>query len=184
MTHKNTLKADESCLLVVDIQAKLLAAMAESEAVLANTSRLLQGSDILGVPALFSEQYPAGLGPTHETLAAHIKGAGAVSKLSFSCAGSPDYLARFKNLSRPQAVICGIEAHVCVLQTALDLKAAGSEVFVVADAVSSRTSANHALALDRMRDEGCTLVSTEMVLFEWLGRAGTEAFKAISKLVR
>ncbi|MBT4769327.1 MAG: hydrolase [Rhodospirillaceae bacterium] len=178
------LNALESCLLVIDIQDKLLTAMDDAQGVLANTSILMRGAGRLDVPALVSEQYPKGLGPTNADLTALTPPGDVVEKLSFSCAGEPAYMTRLRGLGRRQLVITGIEAHVCVLQTALDLTAQGFKCFVVADAVSSRLARNRDLALTRMRDNGCQIVSTEMVLFEWLQAAGSDEFKELSKLVR
>lgn len=178
------LNPQESCLLVIDIQDKLLTAMDDQEGVLANTSILMRGASRLDVPILVSEQYPKGLGPTNGDLAALTSAGDVVEKLSFSCAGEPAYMARLRGLGRRQLVLTGIEAHVCVLQSAFDFASQGFKCFVAADAVSSRLRENRDLALARMRDNDCQIVSTEMVLFEWLKAAGTEEFRELSKLVR
>lgn len=175
---------DASCLLLIDVQDRLAPAMAERDAMEANAAVLLKAAARLGVPVLVSEQYPKGLGPTVPALAA-LAGPGAVAeKTAFSCLRDDGWRGRFNALGRGQAVICGIEAHVCVLQTALHLRAAGSEVFVVADAVASRATANRDLALARLRGAGVHVVSTEMAVFEWLGAAGTPEFKDVSALIK
>ena len=144
------LQRDKSCLIVIDIQEKLLPAMSEAGAVVANTERLLKAAGRLGVPALFSEQYPKGLGPTVVALAPYAAKAAPVSKTEFSCAIAPGFVERLRATGREQAVLTGIEAHVCVLQTALGLREMGFAVFVVADAISSRKAESAALALERM----------------------------------
>ena len=175
---------EKSSLLVVDVQGKLLAAMDGPQLLVANCAILLQGAARLAVPVLASEQYPKGLGPTVPELATLIPAGAVVEKTHFSCADVPAYLERLGRMGREQAIITGIEAHVCVLQTALGLAGRGYRCFVVADAVSARTPQNRAAALQRLRDEGINVVTTEMVLFEWLGRAGTPEFKELSALVK
>ena len=138
----------------------------------------------LGVPILASEQYPKGLGPTAAELKPLVPEGCTLEKIEFSCAANEPHVNRLRRLQRRQAVIAGIEAHVCVLQTALGLKSAGYDCFVVADAVGSRAPANLAAALARLRDSGIPVVTTEMVLFEWLGCAGTPEFKELSALIR
>lgn len=178
------IKADRSCLLVVDIQERLLPAMFSPKSVTENTGILLKAAEIMGIPVLASEQYPKGLGPTVPEIAAQLPEGSVVEKLHFSCLGDGGFCLRLGALARPQAVVVGMEAHVCVLQTVLDLRAQGVDVFVVADATSSRSPESHRLALERMRTAGAQVVSTEMVVFEWLAKAGTEQFRTISKLVK
>lgn len=174
----------KSCLLVIDVQEKLIGAMSAAAEVVANTGILLKAAERLGIPVLFSEQYPKGLGPTVAALAPYAAKTGAVTKTEFSCAAAPGYVERLRAAGREQLVLTGIEAHVCVLQTALGMKELGFPVFVVADAVSSRKPESAALALERMRAGGVTVVTAEMVLFEWLGRAGTPEFKELSALIK
>ena len=178
------LDRQRSCLLMVDVQDRLLSAMADRERLVANCAVLLKAAGRLGVPILLSEQYPKGLGPTAPALAQLVPEGPAVEKSEFSCAAAPGYAERLKATGRDQLVVAGIEAHVCVLQTALQFRELGYPVFVVADAVSSRKPESVALALARMRDAGVEAVTTEMVLFEWLGRAGTPEFKELSALIR
>lgn len=178
------LTREKSCLLVIDVQERLMTAMSEGARLRANGALLLKAAGKLGVPVLVSEQYPKGLGPTLPELANLAPEDSVVTKMEFSCTAAPGYLDRLKATGRGQPVLAGIEAHVCVLQTALGLRALGYPVFVVADAVASRRPESVALAIARMRDEGCSIVTTEMVVFEWLGRAGTPEFKELSALVK
>lgn len=178
---------DISCLLVVDIQEKLLPAMQDPMLVVRNTGILMQAAARLGVPVLVSEQYPQGLGPTVAELR-HLAPADSIlAKTAFSCADDPGLRQRLVDLGRPQVIVCGIEAHVCVLQTALGLSGGGPDRLspvVVGDATSSRANANREAALVRLRGDGVQIATTEMVLFEWLGRAGTPEFKELSRLIR
>jgi isochorismate hydrolase len=177
------IKAEKSSLLVVDIQEKLAPAMNGIDQVVGNASILMQAATRLSVPLLLSEQYPQGLGATLGRLA-DLSENQPVEKVSFSCMGDDNYVSRFKALGRSQAVIAGMEAHVCVLQTAMDLIEQDVQVFVVADATTSRTPDNHSMALHRLGQAGAGIVTTEMVVFEWLGKAGTDEFKELSKLIK
>jgi hypothetical protein len=144
---------------------------------------LLQGAKILGVPAFVTEQYPKGLGKTVPQLAELLDP--AAEKLLFSCAEVLDWgLATIQTDNRFQIVVAGIEAHVCVLQTVLDLLGSGFQVYVAADAVSSRDEFDRKIAFDRMSAGGATIVTTESVLFEWCERSGTPEFKQISQLIK
>lgn len=171
----------ESCLLVVDIQERLVPAIHEGDRVVDNAAWLMEIARELGVPTLVSEQYPRGLGPTVERLRDLAPEDGVVEKVHFSCAAAPECRRRLDGLRRRQVVITGIEAHVCVLQTAVGLAEADWSVFVVADAVSSRRAADAELGLARMRASGVEIVCREMVAFEWLHQAGTDQFREISK---
>jgi nicotinamidase-related amidase len=168
---------------MVDVQERLLPAVQEPQEVLRNGALLLRAAGEMAIPVVVSEQYPKGLGPTVPELAALAGSNRAYDKVEFSCFAN---LALREALGAPgrQTVIFGIEAHVCVLQTALEMTAAGADVAVVADAVSSRGQQNRDLALRRMERQGVRILSTEMVLFEWLRAAGSEAFRKISKLIR
>ncbi|HLF58073.1 MAG TPA: hydrolase [Alphaproteobacteria bacterium] len=178
------IERDRSCLLLIDVQERLLASMDNAARLVSNCAVLLKAAARLGVPVLASEQYPKGLGPTVPELAALVPEGAPVTKTEFSCAAAPGYLDRLRETGRDQLVLAGIEAHVCVLQTALQLRDLGYKMFVVADAVSSRKPESAALAVSRMRDAGVVPVTTEMVLFEWLGRAGTPEFKELSALIK
>ncbi len=171
-------------LLVVDVQERLVPAMTEAAAMLANSALLLRGAGRLGVPVLASEQYPQGLGPTVPELVELLPENARLAKTDFACAADPGIAGRLAASGRDQIVICGIESHVCVLQTALGLKAAGYLPFVAADATASRRAESKAVALDRLRANGVEVVTAEMVLFEWLGRAATDEFRELSRLIR
>lgn len=178
------LRRSATALLAVDIQEKLLPAIFERERVVAEALRLIRGARVLGLPVFATEQYRKGLGATVPAVAEAILAFAPFEKLTFSACGLPELLNAFRAHGITDVLICGIEAHVCVCQTALDLREAGFRACVVADAVSSRTAENWRLGLDRMRQAGVTIASTEMVLFELLERAGTDEFKAILALVR
>ena len=171
-------------LVVVDVQERLLPAIFERERVLQNSLRLIQGARILQVPIFPTEQYRKGLGPTVPEVAAAIPGFAPLEKVAFSACSATGFIPALKRKKVSDAILCGIEAHVCVSQTCLDLLGQGFRVFVAADAVSSRTAENCRIGLDRMRAAGAVIVSTEMVLFELLEQAGTAEFKQILALVK
>jgi isochorismate hydrolase len=177
--------AARASLLVVDMQERLVPAMHAPEQVVRGCNILQQGFTQIDLPILQSEQYPKGLGRTVPELANN--NARSFEKLSFSAWRSDNLNAVFEDLKssgRSQVVVSGVEAHVCVLQTAVDLKTNGFQLFVVADAVSSRTEQSKELALARLRANGVEVVTIEMVLFELLAKAGTAEFKALSALIK
>ncbi len=180
--------AAKTTLLIVDVQDRLLPAMAAPDAVQSRCLVLIKAATLLGVPVTVSEQYPKGLGRTVPALASEFGANAAVfEKLAFSCwqdKAMKDHFIAHHETQRPLVILAGIEAHVCVLQTALDLSAAGFGVFAVADAMSSRTAASEQLAHARMRQAGVSLINTEMAVFELLRKAGTPEFKALSALIR
>lgn len=179
------LRAERSFLAVVDVQERLAPAMATPDAAIGRCTILVRAAARLGVPMLVSEQYPKGLGRTVPSLAALVAPETVVEKIHFSCADEEAWSKRLEALGgRDQAVVCGMEAHVCVLQTALGLQEKGYRVAVAADAVSSRKAEDAGLALARMQQSGVTVVSTEMVVFEWLRRAGSAEFKELSALIK
>ena len=173
------IRRDDSTLLLIDIQEKLYPTISEGEAVLAHCQWLAELATRLAVPTLLTEQYPAGLGPTLAVLRERCPAAPVIEKMDFSAVVGGRLLPAAG--SRRQFVVAGTEAHVCVLQTVLDLIAPEREVFVVAEAVGSRRPADRALAIERMRQAGAVIVSREMVAFEWLERAGNDTFRAISR---
>ncbi len=182
------LSRDKSQLLIVDVQEKLLPAMVDPERVVERCLRLVRAARTLGVPITYSEQYPKGLGPTAEALREALGAGGEiVPKVEFSCFKAEALRERLSDLrrdGRPQVVIGGIEAHVCVAQSAIDLEDQGFESFVVADAVASRAKTSRRLALARLFQSGVEVVDSEMVLFEWLGKAGTPEFKELQALIK
>ena len=173
-----------SLLLIVDIQERLAPAILNADAVVANATKLIQAAQHLSVPILASEQYPKGLGHTVPTLQEKLPPDAVFEKTHFSCFGEAGFAERLRQTQRDQIIICGMEAHVCVLQTAMDIQLAGLNVMVVADGVSSRRADSRELGIARMRDAGISIVSTEMVLFEWIGEAGTAEFKSLLSLIK
>jgi nicotinamidase-related amidase len=181
------LEAAKSFVLLIDMQEKLLPAMAGGAEVERRCGTLIEAAKALHVPVMASEQYPKGLGHMVPGLGQALGNAPVFEKTAFSCwrdEALKTALIGKHEAGRPQAIVAGIEAHVCVAQTALDLAAAGFAVFAVADAMSSRVPASAILAAERMRQDGVAVVNTEMVVFELLGRAGTPEFKALSALIR
>jgi nicotinamidase-related amidase len=177
------LVAGQAVLVVVDMQVKLLPAIHERERVVRECRRLVEAAKLLAVPILWAEQNPRGLGATDPALAAVLPGS-PLAKTTFSCLGDAEFRRRLSDLGRQQAILCGIEAHVCVAQTALDLLAQGYVVHVAADAVSSRTPENRQAGLDRVRSAGGVITSVEMCLFEMLGSAESPSFRDVLALVK
>lgn len=177
------LQREKSQILMIDVQERLLPAMAEASAVSANGARLLEAARLLAVPVLVSEQYPQGLGRTVPELAQLAPANAVHEKVEFSCYANAGLRAALSAESR-QTVVFGIEAHVCVLQTVLEMAEASLDATVVVDAISSRAELSKSTAIQRMQAAGVRLATTEMVLFEWLRQAGTPDFKAISRLIR
>ena len=178
------INADRSALLVVDIQARLAPAMHELDRLVRNAGILVDAAQRMNIPIMVTEQYPKGLGRTLEAISARANGAVVLDKVEFSAAANPRIIEQFFALNRRQAVLCGIEAHVCVLQTALDLIDQGVDVAVVRDASTSRRPESAESAYRRLESEGVTIATTEMVVFEWLGRADSPVFRDVSKLIR
>lgn len=173
----------QSRLLIVDMQEKLVPIIDGHKQLVANCQKLIKAAEILEVPVTATEQYPRGLGPTVPELAELLPE--CPEKIEFSCLNCLDWNSIGSDPEgRFQVIVAGIEAHVCVLQTVLDLLSQGFRVFVVADAVSSRKPFDREVALQRMLSSGAVVVTTESVLFEWCERAGTPEFKEISRLVR
>lgn len=170
-----------SCLLIIDMQERLMSAVENTDTVIANSLWLLRIATRIGVPVLASEQYPQGLGHTVAELKEVLPAAAVMSKTHFSCTAEPDCQKRIADSARDQFILLGAETHVCVLQTALGLRAEGKAVYVVADGVASRRASDKELGLMRMRDEGVRIVSREMVAFEWLEKAATDLFREISR---
>jgi nicotinamidase-related amidase len=176
------MSAGDTALLVIDVQEKLVAALPERKRIVWNVRRLLDGAKILGVQIAGTEQYPQGLGPTVPELAERLGPLPA--KLSFSCGGCPGLFSELEQKGIGKVLVAGMETHVCVQQTVLDLLAAGLSAFVAVDAVGSRYEIDHRTALDRMNSAGATLTTTEAALFEWCAVAGAPEFKQISRLAR
>jgi len=177
------LNANDTALIVIDIQGKLAQLMYAKEQLFENVARLIKGAEVLELPIICTEQNPAGIGPTAEEIAPLIKPE-PIAKMSFSCCGEKHFAEAIERLGRTQLLLCGIETHICVYQTAADLIRSGREVHVVADAVSSRTEANRRIGLTRMRDAGAKLTSVESALFELLRVAEGDKFKQILQIVK
>lgn len=179
--------AEHSQLLIVDLQIRLLATMSETDraAMVKHAEILLQAVEALEIPVLYTEQYPKGLGPTVPAIAEHMPAmARCLEKTGFSCCAAEGFLPALKVTGRSQVVLIGQEAHICVLQTALELLAEGFQVFVVEDVVCSRSPAHKLNALARLREAGVIVTNVESVLFEWLRDATHPSFKTLSNLIR
>lgn len=188
LSHRNNampvLNTDEAVLIVVDVQGALASLMHNKDYLFRNIRGLIKGFQILGLPVLCSEQMPHKLGPTVDEIKGEFEGFNPIGKSSFSCMKDAEFYRIFKTCARRQAVVCGIEAHVCVHQTITDLLGADIEVHVPADAVSSRGAHNLTIALDRMKQEGAWISSTQMVLCELLKSADHPRFKDILALLK
>ena len=182
------MNAKRSHLLVVDLQARLMPAIHDAESLVRHAAVLLAASTRLSVPVTVTEQYPKGLGTTLPQVQEALPvDALTLAKTTFSGARDAaiaERVATVRGAGRDQLVVCGAEAHVCVLQTALEFRNSGLDVFVVADAVSSRSPHSVSAACARLLHAGCHWVTTEMVVFEWMGAAGTDDFRALSPLIK
>ena len=178
------LEIDNAVLVVIDVQEKLLPVIYEKDSLTSNIIKLIRGAQVLEIPLLVTEQYPKGLGKTVPEIAELISGVETLPKTSFSCCSDEEFKKTLDFSGRKQVIICGIETHVCVYQTAIELKEAGYRVYVAADAVSSRTAENKEIGLNLMRQTGITVTGVETVLFELVKIAEGEKFKAISRIVK
>lgn len=176
------MKPTDACaLVIIDVQQRLVPAMADVGPALVNMRRLIRGFQVLGRPVLATEQYPRGLGPTVPSLAQLMPGP-YPAKVAFSCFGCAAFAAAVEPWET--LVLAGLETHVCVLQTALDGLAAGRRMVVAADAVTSRRAADRQTALAQLAAAGATVTTSESILFGLLGQAGSEPFRAVARLVR
>jgi nicotinamidase-related amidase len=174
----------ETLLLVIDVQGKLAPTVFQSDRLIKNVSKLIRACGLLGVPVIHTEQYPKGLGRTVDELAALIGDEPPYEKLSFSCCGNEDFMKRLRALGRNDILVVGMETHVCVYQTCVELLEFGYNVHLVTDAVSSRSEENRALGIRCIERAGASLTSTEMAIFEILRVAEGDTFKAISKIIK
>jgi len=184
LRNKKILQREKTALLIIDIQERILPVIHNIENVIQNTLKLINGFKILSIPIYFTEQYPKGLGQTEKRIKEALESSEAIQKMSFSCSGAGNLFAELKEKNISQVVVCGIESHVCVQQTVLDLIANDFQVDVAADAISSRKQLDYEIALQRMRTNGAEVTTTESILFELLNVCGTDEFKAVSKLVK
>ena len=173
----------KTAFLLVDIQERFMPVIHRMDMVVENANRIVRASSILDIPLLVTEQYPKGLGKTVDAVGLPPD-APKIEKTEFSCFGNEGFVRRLKALDADTLAIFGIEAHVCVLKTVLDALQEGYNVHVIADAVSSRTQENRETAMERMRQAGAFIASTEMILFQLMDRAGTDEFREISRLVK
>ncbi len=178
------LEIQDCCLAVIDVQGKLAQLVVDKEALFKNIRILIQAAQILNIPVLWCQQVPEALGPTVPEIAELLPGSEPINKASFSCCGQEQFNAELNALGKEQVLLCGIETHVCIYQTAMDLMEGGLDVTIVADAVSSRTAQNRQIALTRLAAEGAHISSTEMALFELLKTAKHPQFKDIAKLIK
>ena len=185
MLHANTLDARRAALVVIDMQESFRAAVPDFAAVAARVAVAARGAQLLGVPVVVTEQYPQGLGRTAEEIRGALPaGLEAVEKTAFSSCGAREFVARLEASGAQQIIVCGIEAHVCVNQTAHDLLARGFQVHLLTDCVSSRSEQNRRAGLDKMLRAGALPSTVELALFELMRDARHEQFKAVQKLIK
>ena len=180
------LTIENTCLVLVDIQEKLFKLIYEKERVVCNSAVLIQVAQTLNIPIFWCQQVPDALGPTVHELWGPLTKADMLpmDKTTFSCCGNPVFMEKLKTINPQTAIVCGIESHVCVFQTVMDLIQHGLYVHVVADAVSSRTNENKQIGLHRMAKEGAVITSTEMLLFELLRDSKHPNFRELAKLIK
>ncbi|MBU0984287.1 MAG: hydrolase [candidate division Zixibacteria bacterium] len=178
------LQADNAVLVVVDVQGKLATLMHEKEAFFANVVRMIKGAQALDIPILWNEQLPDKLGDTIPEIAQALSGQSPLAKKTFSCCGNDSFVGQLEDMDRRQVLLVGMETHVCVYQTALDLLNDDYDVYLVADAVSSRSLENKNIGVQAIRDAGANLTCVEMSLFEMLKVAQGDQFKQIINIVK
>lgn len=183
MPHPTQMSAGDTGLLVIDVQEKLLPKIAGAGALTKNVAFLIDAAKLLGLPTQVTEQYPKGLGGTVAELASRLPPP-APAKVAFSCCAIAEVIETLRQKACPKVLLAGIEAHVCVQQTALDLLALDFRVYIAADAVGSRYPIDHEFALRRLERAGCIVTTSEAAVFEWTGGSDHPHFKAISKLVQ
>ena len=175
---------DKTALLVIDFQERIFPAIHEHEKLTRNVPLLIEGMKVLGIPIFVTEQYVKGLGPTIPEIAVTISGIERIEKISFSCCDESRFMMALASSGKENVIVAGIESHVCVLQTVIDLIHNGYNPIVVEDCISSRKPNDKLMAIERMRKEGATITTYEAILFELLRYSGGETFKGISKLVK
>ncbi len=181
--YSKLLDRNKSALLIIDVQERILNVMHNKDFFLENLLKLIDGIQVLNIPTFLTEQYPKGLGETIPQIKSLLRNS-PIQKMSFSCFGAENLFQELINKNISQVILCGIESHVCVQQTALDLIENGFQVNLAADAVTSRKNFDYETAINRMRSKGAEITSTESILFELLNVCGTEEFKKISQIVR
>ena len=178
------LQADNAALVIVDIQGKLASLMHRKEIFYDNVVRMIKGARLLNIPSIWNEQLPDKLGATIEPISSELGDLQPLIKKSFSCCGNPDFVERLKATGRKQVLLTGMETHICVFQTAIDLIDTGYEVHLVTDAVASRFEHNYRVGIERIKDHGAIVTSTEMALFEMFDVAEGPQFKELVKIVK
>jgi len=185
VNNKFFLTKEDAVLVVVDIQERLAVVMTEKEKVLRNVIHLIEAAKLLHIPIILTEQYSKGLGPTVKEIREALPSCEPIEKLAFGCCGEPAFLKTLASTGKKKKIIlCGMETHVCVLQTCLGLLKEGYDVHVAGDAVCSRSKENFRAGIELMRDAGAVISGTETVLFQLLEKAGTDEFKTISKRIK
>ncbi len=178
------LDVQNCCLVVVDVQGRLAELMYERDVLFKNIQILIKAANLLSIPVLWTQQQPQSIGETIPQISELLTDNEPINKACFSCCGLEEFNDKINALGRKQVLLCGIEAHVCIYQTAIELIASGKEVHVIADAVSSRTKGNKAIAIQRMTAEGAKISSTEMAVFELLKTSEHPQFKQVIQLVK
>lgn len=178
------LSKDNSVLVIVDIQERLAVAMDKKDRVVGNTLHLIEAAKLLSLPIIVTEQYSKGLGPTLPEIKSALTAYAPIEKITFSCCGEPGFMKAMSDTGRKQAIVVGMETHVCVWQTCLDLLREGYAVHLVRDAVCSRAKINYKTGLELARDAGAVVTSTEVAMFQLLVRAGSQEFKTISGRIK
>jgi len=178
------IKKENTALLVIDMQEKLLPAIENSDELIKNCEILIKGCKVLGIPIISTEHYPKGLGKTNQTIAANISNINPIEKREFSCFENAEIKAKLEAIGKRYIIVAGIEAHICVQQTVLDLMDEDFKPIVIANCVSSRNSYDKKFALKRLRDYGADITTVEAILFEMLVTSTAPEFKAISELIK
>jgi nicotinamidase-related amidase len=184
MRHENIATRQDSLVLIIDFQPALLKVMDTREKVTRSVLQLVRAANILDVPTLVTEQYKKGLGETDPDVLREIKSPTIIQKEHFSACLAAHFLSALEAFQRSRIIVAGVEAHVCVLQTCLDLLKSGFQIHLAADAVTSRASENRDIAIEQLRQAGAVISSTEIVIFEWLRRANTDEFRKILPIVK
>ncbi len=183
MNNPGIINREKTAFVLVDIQEKFIPVIEDIDTIISNSNILINAAEILNIPLLITEQYPGGPGKTSNKINLPDKKY-LIEKISFSCFDCEEFVKKINELNVNSIVLFGVESQVCILKTALDALKNNYEVHVVADAISSRTKNNKLTAIERMRQSGVFIVSTEMLLFQLIDKAGTEEFKLISKLIK
>lgn len=187
MPHVQQIETDLAALVVIDVQEKMLGAISSDpqDELIQRMNKLIRTATLLDVPVIYTEQYPKGLGPTDKRLTETLDGSAAYfEKATMSCWRDRPFASALKEANREHVILCGLETHVCILQTALDLRRVDFEVFIAEDAVGSRFDRDKQVALDRMRSADVTVSTTESLMFELIGRCDHPKFKSFLEIVK